>query len=92
MDRRVGVICVPSPSDERLDELTEREREILGLLARGLTDHAIGEHLWLSKKTVETHVRHILAKLGLPGGGRHNRRVLAAVTYRRVTRGVRAEA
>jgi DNA-binding NarL/FixJ family response regulator len=69
--------------DGRLDELTARERQVLALLAQGLTDRAIGESLWLTPKTVETHVRHILAKLNLPTGARHNRRVLAVLTYLR---------
>lgn len=67
----------------RLDELTGREREVLALLAQGLTDRAIGGRLWLTPKTVETHVRHILAKLNLPADTNHNRRVLAVLTYLR---------
>jgi DNA-binding CsgD family transcriptional regulator len=65
----------------RLDGLTRREREVLSLLAHGLTDRAIGESLSLTPRTVETHVRHILGKLELPTGRRHNRRVLAVLTY-----------
>ena len=64
-----------------LDALTNREREVLSLVAHGLTDRAIGESLWLTPRTVETHIRHILAKLGLPATTRHNRRVLAVLTY-----------
>jgi DNA-binding NarL/FixJ family response regulator len=62
-------------------ELTNRERQVLDLLAQGLTDRGIGETLWVTSKTVETHVRHILAKLDLPTDARHNRRVLAVLTY-----------
>jgi serine/threonine-protein kinase len=69
----------------RLDQLTERERTVLSLIAEGLTDQAIAKHLWLTQKTVETHVRHILAKLGLPPDPDHNRRVLAVLTYLRDT-------
>ncbi|HXO08204.1 MAG TPA: helix-turn-helix transcriptional regulator [Solirubrobacteraceae bacterium] len=65
----------------RTNELTKREREVLSLLAQGLTDRGISENLWLTPKTVETHVRHILAKLDLPNGAQHNRRVLAVLTY-----------
>lgn len=65
----------------RLAALTEREREVLMLVAGGLTDRGIGEALWLTPKTVETHIRHIMAKLGLPTGRAHNRRVLAALAY-----------
>jgi DNA-binding NarL/FixJ family response regulator len=67
----------------RLDELTGREREVLALLAEGLTDRGISERLWLTPKTVETHVRHILSKLGLATDSLHNRRVLAVLTYLR---------
>jgi DNA-binding CsgD family transcriptional regulator len=68
-------------SDPAVDTLTAREREVLALLAQGLTDRGIGEHLWLTRKTVETHIRHILAKLNIPDGPQHNRRVLATVVY-----------
>ena len=66
-----------------LEQLTSREREVLSLLAQGLTDRGISERLWLNAKTVETHVRHILAKLNLPIDTGHNRRVLAVLTYLR---------
>lgn len=69
----------------RIDQLTQREREVLALVAQGLTDRAISDALWLTPKTVETHVRHILAKLGLPVDPQHNRRVLAVLTYLRET-------
>ncbi len=46
-----------------------------------LTDRGIGERLWLSQSTVETHVRHILRKLELPAGTSYNRRVAAVLTY-----------
>jgi DNA-binding NarL/FixJ family response regulator len=66
-------------------ELTDRE--VLRLMAEGLTDRGIAECLWGSPKTVETHVRHILAKLELPPDADHNRRVLAVLTYLRETTG-----
>lgn len=69
----------------RLTGLTQREREVLDLVAQGFTDRGIGERLWLNNKTVETHIRHILAKLGLPSDVQHNRRVLAVLTYLRET-------
>ena len=67
----------------RLAELTAREREVLALLAEGLTDAGIAERLWLTRKTVETHIRHILSKLNLPNDASYNRRVLAVLTYLR---------
>jgi serine/threonine-protein kinase PknK len=67
----------------RLAELTAREREVLAMLAEGLTDAGIAERLWLTRKTVETHIRHIHAKLNLPSDANSNRRVLAVLTYLR---------
>ena len=64
-----------------LEDLTPREQEILALMAEGLTDRGIAERLWLSPKTVESHIRHILQKLGLPEDRYHNRRVEAVLTY-----------
>jgi DNA-binding NarL/FixJ family response regulator len=66
-----------------LDELTPREREVLALMAEGLTDRGIAERLYLTPNTVETHIRHILAKLGLPAGPADNRRVHAVLAYLR---------
>jgi DNA-binding NarL/FixJ family response regulator len=66
-----------------LDELTRREHEVLSLMAEGLTDRGIAERLYLTPNTVETHVRHILAKLGLPATPSDNRRVRAVLAYLR---------
>lgn len=73
------------PTTSCLDELSAREREVLALVAQGLTDRGIGRKLWLAPKTIETHIRHILAKLNLPTDAHHNRRVLAALMYLRET-------
>ena len=54
----------PAPPQE-LDELSEREREVFHLLARGLSNAEIGSELFISETTVKTHVTHILQKLGL---------------------------
>jgi len=48
-----------------LDQLTEREKEILGLLAEGLRNDDIATRLYISPQTVQTHVRNLLAKLGV---------------------------
>jgi DNA-binding NarL/FixJ family response regulator len=69
--------------ENRLTDLTGRERTVLALVAEGLSDRAIAGRLWLTQKTVETHVRHILAKLALPPDADHNRRVLAVLTFLR---------
>src|SRR4051812_29455907 len=47
-------------------ELTDREREVLALMAEGLTDRGIADRLWVTPRTIETHVRHILSKLAIP--------------------------
>jgi DNA-binding NarL/FixJ family response regulator len=69
--------------DSPLDKLTNREREVLQLMAEGLTDRGIGKLLWLTPRTVETHIRHILQKLDLPDDADHNRRVHAVLAYLR---------
>jgi DNA-binding NarL/FixJ family response regulator len=79
----VALLLARPAARDRLAELTPREREVLGLVAEGLTDRGIGERLWLTTKTVETHVRHILAKLGLPPDATYNRRVLAVLAHLR---------
>jgi DNA-binding NarL/FixJ family response regulator len=72
-----------SRSSSPLDELTPREREVLGLMAEGLTDRGIGERLFVAPKTVETHIRHIFWKLQLPEKATDNRRVHAVLAYLR---------
>jgi DNA-binding NarL/FixJ family response regulator len=66
-----------------LSELTEREREVLELIAEGLSNHAIGERLFLSPKTIETHIRQIFMKLGLTEAPDSHRRVLAVLAFLR---------
>ena len=78
----VKQLLVPT-QDDALTELTPREREVLGLMAEGKTNAGIARQLWLTEKTVETHVSSILGKLGLPLDGDTHRRVLAVVTYLR---------
>ena len=62
--RQFTRITRPAPPKE-LGELTEREREILRLIATGLSNAEIGRDLYISETTVKTHVTHILQKLGL---------------------------
>ena len=59
--------------DERLDGLSDREREVLELIGEGLTNRQISKKMYLSEKTVKNHISRLLAKLGVA------RRVQAAV-------------
>jgi len=70
-------------ADDPLHELTGREREVLALMAAGLTDRGISERLYVTPKTIETHIGHIFAKLGIPTAPTHNRRVHAVLAYLR---------
>jgi DNA-binding NarL/FixJ family response regulator len=79
------LLTPPRPDGGALAELTPREREVLGLVAEGRTNAGIAKQLWLTEKTVETHVRSILGKLDLPQDGDTHRRVLAVVTYLRAS-------
>ena len=66
-----------------LDELTDREREVLSLMAQGRSNRAIADAVSLTVKTVEGHVATIFSKLGLEQAGDDNRRVLAVITFLR---------
>ena len=67
--------------DSVLDELTPREREVLGLMAEGRTNHAIAERLVVTEGAVEKHVSNIFGKLGLPPSDADHRRVLAVLAW-----------
>jgi DNA-binding NarL/FixJ family response regulator len=64
-----------------IQELTPREREILALMAEGRSNQGICKALWLSPKTVETHIRGAFMKLGIAAAPEDNRRVLAVLAY-----------
>jgi DNA-binding NarL/FixJ family response regulator len=66
-----------------IEQLTSREREILALMAEGRSNQGICHALWLSPKTVETHIRGAFAKLGIREAPEDNRRVLAVLAYLR---------
>ena len=67
--------------DDALEELTRREREVLGLMAEGCSNVGIGRRLWVTESTVEKHVHSIMMKLRLPDTDNVHRRVLAAITF-----------
>jgi DNA-binding NarL/FixJ family response regulator len=66
-----------------METLSPREREVLSLMAEGRSNRAIGERLFLSPKTVETHVSAIFSKLGIEDTADDNRRVLSVLTWLR---------
>ena len=70
----------PRASDP-LADLTERERDVLALMAEGRSNQGIGHKLYLSPKTIEAHVHAIFMKLGLTAKGDDHRRVLAVLAY-----------
>jgi two-component system response regulator DevR len=72
-ERLLAKLREPAPADPRVAGLTEREREILDLIADGMTNRQIGERLFLAEKTVKNYVSGLLAKLGM------QRRTQAAV-------------
>jgi DNA-binding NarL/FixJ family response regulator len=69
--------------DDPLDELTAREREVLGLMAEGRSNNAIAEALVVTERAVEKHVTNIFSKLNLVNTPEDHRRVLAVLAYLR---------
>jgi DNA-binding NarL/FixJ family response regulator len=67
--------------DDPLGALSTREREVLALMAEGLSNAGIGRRIWVTEGTVEKHVRSILTKLNLPDTGDDHRRVRAVIMY-----------
>jgi serine/threonine-protein kinase PknK len=91
---RGGTVVEPSLVHELLQapaahdplaDLTPREREVLALIAQGKTDRGIADELFVTRKTVEAHVRSILAKLHLPPDASENRRVHAVLAFLRAS-------
>ena len=68
-----------------LNELTDREREVLALIAEGHSNNSIATKLFLSRKTIESHISQIFVKLDLRDSPDGHRRVLAVLTYLRST-------
>jgi DNA-binding NarL/FixJ family response regulator len=77
------LISLSEPNSRLRTTLSEREREVLGLMAEGLTNPAIAERLTVGIRTVETHVNRVFMKLGLLPDGHEHRRVAAVLAYLR---------
>jgi DNA-binding NarL/FixJ family response regulator len=69
--------------EDPLAALSPREREVLSLVAEGLSNKGIAERLFVTERTVEAHVTHVFLKLGLDGSPHSHRRVLAALAFLR---------
>ena len=77
----VASLLASQRTDDPLAGLTDREREVLRLMAEGMTNAGIARRLVLSERTVEAHVRHVLIKLDVPEHADAHRRVLAVLTH-----------
>ena len=83
LDPQVVATLLGRDSDHALAALSPREKEVLSLMAEGLTNSAIARRLTLTERTVEGHVRSVLMKLDLPENAAAHRRVLAVIAYLR---------
>ena len=81
LDPEVVARLIGTGGDGPLRALTGRERDVLALMAEGHTNIGIAKRLWVSDRTVETHVANILIKLGLDQNDEGHRRVLAVLRY-----------
>jgi DNA-binding NarL/FixJ family response regulator len=72
-------------ADGPLDGLSERERDVLALMAEGRSNQGIAERMDISERAVQKHAASIFDKLGLPAGGDDHRRVLAVLTFLRAS-------
>ena len=79
--RVVSTLVRPTTLHDPLSELTDREREVLSLMAEGLTNAGIAKRFVLGERTIETHVRNVLSKLGIAAGEDDHRRVHAVLAY-----------
>ena len=81
LDPEVVAGLISPRRNDPLGPLTARERDVLALMAEGRTNRGIARRLWLTDRTVETHVSSIMAKLGLADSDEDHRRVLAVLAW-----------
>ena len=77
----VATLVAPGGAERPHATLSDREHEVLELMAEGLTNAGVAKRLYLSERTVEAHVRHVLMKLDVPQGEDGHRRVLAVLAH-----------
>jgi DNA-binding NarL/FixJ family response regulator len=77
----VGALLAPAHRAATMPALTDREREVLALVAEGHSNAAVAARLGLAERTVETHMRSIFQTLRIPDSGDRHRRVLAVLAY-----------
>ncbi|MFG2491737.1 LuxR C-terminal-related transcriptional regulator [Streptomyces caniferus] len=77
----IAKLLAGGTSQRRLDGLTEREHSVLGLMAEGLSNQAIGRRLFLSDSAISKYTTSMFGKLGITDDDHHNRRVLAVLAY-----------
>jgi len=77
----VATLLGPRREDDPLSQLTQRERDVIGLMAEGRNNTGIARRLSLTERTIETHIASIMAKLGLAVSEEEHRRVLAVLTW-----------
>jgi DNA-binding NarL/FixJ family response regulator len=79
----VGQLMHRTDGRHGLQDLTEREHDVLRMMAQGYTNAGVARRLFLSERTIEAHVRRLLAKLDIADTEDAHRRVLAVLTYLR---------
>ncbi len=77
----VSQLMTPRAADDAFGELTEREREVLDLMAQGRSNKAIAAQMFITEGAIEKHISKIFDKLDLPPSSEDHRRVLAVVNY-----------
>lgn len=77
----VRELVVTRRNDHPIDALSQREREVLGVMAEGLSNAGIARRLWITESTVEKHVHNVMTKLNLTETDEYHRRVLAVITF-----------